>query len=785
MKRPPYATKTESNYKFLKTMTKLINPQFDGFLTYLNNVGDDCPKTATPEILDRLIDSDYTRQLLKRYREGGDEKAKTQLPAVLFNGLYVPSLAAQHMAQPTAPGEKKRSRRDNECFVPWPFFGIDIDPKEGCTLSPRDLFESTCRQVREAFGTDPKEVVGIAYATPTYPGLRLVVKRTKGLTIEQEQERWNAIMPLKCDGKCKNLGRLFFLTAREDLLYLNKDLLFSVAPYSLDDYPMSYELPTAKQLQGDYTDLRTATGATPTSYDEETLENIVSELEQCVGGGVAREGDRNNQVYDMARVMRQLVGPNIPLLQSIIPRYNLSPLEHLQAITNGAKAKQLANIPENLSRAIERATSHSSPTMSTTPPSMPKVLPMAVEILINPIPEKARAAAAISSFAAWRALMREVSFHYIDNLNYEPSFFCICCAHQTEGKTATRIPSECILERVQETDRINREKENIWREEVSALGANKDRPNAPQLPIRIVEADMTNPAFVKRAVNAHGYSLYTYAEELEKLHRLSGLSEIIRTAYDGGRYGQERVAANSCSQQVEHLRWSFNVSTTPQTARTKFKNDMLNGTLTRLSFSTIPYDQNDFGDEMPVYGDFGEGYKELLKPFIEQLCNASGVVVSKEAEAWVERERQRQIDALRLKDQRYMVPFMKRSLQMGFWRAMMLYIMNGYEWNTAIEDFASWSIDYDLWCKLYYFGDLIEQSTGATPDNSRYTMSLITLLPHEFTREQARNMRRDIGRSTKMADVRNMLNQWVYRGIVSFDEKRNVFVKTETKKQAV
>ena len=755
------------------------------YLSYVNNIYDQDPKRLTLEVLHQLIDAPQTLANLQNYRATGNEDAKKLLPAVMFNGLFSPELADTHTSAPLKPGEKSRKRREDPCFVPWPFFGIDIDADDANTLSPCQQLELIKKGVESEFKQNPCEVIAMAYATPSRGSLRIIAKRTKGLTIPEEQERWNKILPIKCDAKCKNLGRLFFLTAREDLLYLNKDLLFSVAPYSLDDYPMSNEQPTAKQLQGDYTDLRTATGATPTSYDEETLENIVSELEQCVGGGAAREGDRNNQVYDMARVMRQLVGPNIPLLQSISPRYNLSPLEHLQAITNGAKAKQLANIPENLSRAIERATSQSSPTMSTTPPTMPKVLPKAVEILINPIPEKARAAAAISSFAAWRALMREVSFHYIDNLNYEPSFFCICCAHQTEGKTATRMPSECILERVQETDRINREKENIWREEVSALGANKDRPNAPQLPIRIVEADMTNPAFVKRAVNAHGYSLYTYAEELEKLHRLSGLSEIIRTAYDGGRYGQERVAANSCSQQVEHLRWSFNVSTTPQTARTKFKNDMLNGTLTRLSFSTIPYDQNDFGDEMPVYGDFGEGYKELLKPFIEQLCNASGVVVSKEAEAWVERERQRQIDALRRKDQRYMVPFMKRSLQMGFWRAMMLYIMNGYEWNTAIEDFASWSIDYDLWCKLYYFGDLIEQSTGATPDNSRYTMSLITLLPHEFTREEARNMRRDIGRSTKMADVRNMLNQWVYRGIVSFDEKRNVFVKTETKKQAV
>lgn len=753
------------------------------YLSYVNNIYDQDPKRLTLEVLHQLIDAPQTLANLQNYRATGNEDAKKLLPAVMFNGLFSPELADAHTSAPLKPGEKSRKRREDPCFVPWPFFGIDIDADDANTLAPCHQLELIKKGVESEFKQNPCEVIAMAYATPSRGSLRIIAKRTKGLTIPEEQERWNKILPIKCDAKCKNLGRLFFLTSREDLLYLNKELLFAQTPYDPDDYPMSTNTPEAEsQLQGDYKDSPQLT--VDLSLDEDTLENIVSELELCVGGGAANVGDRNDQVFAMAGLMRQLVGPNIPLLQKIIPRYNLSPLEHLQAVTNGAKTKQRANVPANLGRAIERATSQkTSTTVSATPPKMPDVLPKAMEVLIHPVPEKTRAAAAVSSFAAWRALMSGVSFHYIDNLNYEPAFFSICCAHQTEGKTATRMPSECILADVIEADRANRDKEDKWRETTAGLGANKDRPVAPQLPIRIVEADMTNPAFVKRAVNAQGFSLYTYAEELEKLHRLTGLSEIIRTAYDGGRYGQERVSASSVCQQVEHLRWSFNVSTTPQTARKKFKSEMLNGTLTRLSFSTILSDPDDFGDEMPVYGDFGAGYREQLKPFVELLSKASGVIVCKEAEAWIERERHRQIDALRRKDQRYMLPFMKRSLQMGFWRAMMLYIMNGQEWNAEIEDFAAWSIDYDLWCKLFYFGDLIEQSSGETPDNSRYTTSLVTLLPQEFTREQARNMRRDIGRSTNLKDVRNMLNQWVYRGIVRYDEKRNIYVKFESQKQ--
>jgi hypothetical protein len=400
---------------------------------------------------------------------------------------------------------------------------------------------------------------------------------------------------------------------------------------------------------------------------------------------------------------------------------------------------------------------------------MPKTLPPAIATLIDPVPEKARAAAAISSFAAWRVLLREVKFHYIDNLDYEPCFCCICCANQTEGKTATRMPADSILDTIISQDRQNREAEEKWREACSGLGANKDRPQAPQLPIRIVEADMTNPALVRRAINAQGYSLYTYAEELEKLNRLSGLSEIIRTAYDGARYGQERVSANAVSQVVDRLRWSFNVSTTPTTARKKFKGDLTNGTLTRLSLSTIQSDPYDFGDEMPVYGDFGTAYQAQLAPYVEHLQTAAGTIHCTEAEEWAERERQRQIDTLRQADMRYMVPYMKRSLQMGFWRAMILYVMNGGVWSEDIERFASWSIDYDMWCKQHFFGDMIEGGVDTAPDNSRFSKNLLHLLPEEFTFDQARDMRRDIGRTTNVRDVRNMLHQWVHRGFIALD----------------
>lgn len=754
------------------------------YLSYVNNIYDQDPKRLTLEVLHQLIDAPQTLANLQNYRATGNEDAKKLLPAVMFNGLFSPELADAYTSAPVKPGEKSRKRRDNPCFVPWPFFGIDIDADDANTLSPCQQLELIKKGVESEFKQNPCEVIAMAYATPSRGSLRIIAKRTKGLTIPEEQERWNKILPIKCDAKCKNLGRLFFLTSHADLLDYNFDLLFSDEPYDPEDYPTESESLSDHKLQDDYNALSSVPVEFPSNFTEDMLEDIVAELEHCVGGGCARMGDRNEQVFGIARLMRHLVGQNVALLQRIIPRYGLTPSEHLKAITNGVNTRTTANMPADLERAIMRATSKETSVAKSTPPKMPETLPPALEHLASSVPEKTRAAAIISSFAAWRIHLHEVQFHYIDNLCYEPSFMCICIAEQTEGKKATRMPSECILEDIKKADRLHREEEQKWRDACATLGANKDKPQAPALPIRDIQADMTNPALVKLAVNARGYSLYTYAEELEKLKHLHGLSEIIRTAYDGECYGQERVTAGAVSQVVDRLRWSFNVSTTPQTARMTFKGDLNNGTLTRISFSTIQSDPNDFGDEMPIYGDFGVDYKEGLKPYIANLTKASGVITSPEAEAWAERERQRQIEKLRSNDMRYMVPFMKRSLQMGFWRAMMLYIMNGNQWDQRIEDFASWSIDYDLWCKLNIFGDLIEANQDATPDNSRLTTSLITLLPATFTFDQACNMRRDVGRSTSQKAVRNMLNQWVFRGYVRFDETQKIYVKTHSKQHA-
>jgi hypothetical protein len=772
------------------------------YLTYVQSAFDKTPRALTRAVMNSMLDSPITRKTLHEYRQLGSDDKKRELPAVLFNGRYVPELAEKHMTTPPKPGEKEHIRRDAQCYVSAPIFALDIDAK-GVEMSAQEQFKKTFDAVEQAFGEKPENIIIMAYCTPTEPGWRLVARRHKGLSIQQEQERWNSILPYSCDPVCKNLSRLFFITTRDELLYYNEDMLFNNTDYDPADFPeesqdAEYAHKTAEpaidnhsenRLQGDYK-LRATYPNTPSlnNMDEETLDDLVNELELSVGGGAAMPGNRNNQVYELASLMRYVTGPNIPILVNIVPRYGLSTSEHLRAITSAVNSKILPYVPQTLTRAIERINSKNSKSQSTEtpandtqnrPPQMPQNLPAAIAHLISAVPEKARAATAISSFAAWRIHLKEVEFHYIDNLAYEPCFLCVTVAAQTEGKTATRMPSECILESILAEDKKNREAEERWREQCSLISSSKDKPAAPSLPIRDVQANMTLPALTKRAVNSGGYSLYTYAEEAEKLQKLDGLTEIMRCSYDGARWGQERVSAQAVSAVVERLRWSINVNTTPSTARYIFKGEMANGTFTRISVATIMSDDNDFGEEMPVYGDFGSEYKQGLAPYINNLRSATGIIRCTEAEEWAESERHRQIDLLRSKDQRYMLPFMKRSLQMAFWRACILYIMNGNQWSQEIADFATWSINYDMWVKLHYFGDLIESGIGVTPDNTRYTTSLLPLLPKEFSREQARNMRRDAGRTTSSKDVRNMISQWTFRGFIRYDKQRNLYIKTE------
>ena len=402
--------------------------------------------------------------------------------------------------------------------------------------------------------------------------------------------------------------------------------------------------------------------------------------------------------------------------------------------------------------------------------------------ILSATPEKAREAVAMGVFSPLRVLMSGVRFHYVDNTQKEPCFISLCVGEQGSGKTSIEPVLEAVLQPITERDNESRRQEEEWREKCSTLGANKDKPTAPKVAIQRISPNTTLAALNKRVQLAGDLSLYTYAEEAERFFRqLPECSTILRSAYDSAKTGQERVGAQAVSGEA-FIRWSINMSTQPSTARYLLRNEFANGLLTRASVSTIYTPAFDWGEEMPIYGDYGEEYQQGLKPYLDRLMQAKGIITCPEAEQWVLAEKRKQTERLRDMDAKYFLPYLWRSLQQSFWRACILYIMEGYQWTQPIEDFASFSCDYDIWCKFHFFGDLIENACNNTvPDNSKRRTNLLSLLPDEFTREQARNMRRDMGKGTSSKEMKNMLAQWVHCKKIRFDKDKEIYVKLPKK----
>lgn len=281
---------------------------------------------------------------------------------------------------------------------------------------------------------------------------------------------------------------------------------------------------------------------------------------------------------------------------------------------------------------------------------------------------------------------------------------------------------------------------------------------------------MTDAALVMRMKRSNGYSLFTYAEEIEKVwDKLPDFSAALRSAFDGSDYGQERVGAGSQSG-VAKLLWSMVMATTPGIARRRLGYETNNGLLTRLTLSTIITEEDDWGEETPIYGDYDEDYRNAVDEFTQQLVEMpAGKFICQEALNWAKAEKLRQIDKLRLMDAKYMLPFLWRALLMAFWRGCILYIMHGKQWSQEIEDFITWSHNYDLWCKMHFFGSVIETNTEKDIDTKPKGRLLLHLLGDTFTKDDAISMRQKVGKSIADKKVKDMLHQWKKRGFITLD----------------
>ena len=413
------------------------------------------------------------------------------------------------------------------------------------------------------------------------------------------------------------------------------------------------------------------------------------------------------------------------------------------------------------------------------PPPMPKKLPKLVELLISKTPEIYQPAVAHAIFPSLATHLWRTRFRYIDNVEHEATLMTCLLAGTGAGKSCVQKPIDFIMEDIRKRDAENLKREKEWKDEMMRKGANKDKRKRPEnLIIQEIDADMTNPAFVMRTAEAKEHFLYTSLNEIDQFDALKGSGfqqfRIMCLAFDPGNlYGQTRVGTQSVTERVT-IRFNWNASTTIHKGIRYFKRVLTDGPVSRINFCTIP--ERDIGEDIPVYGTYDEDFRNSLKPYIDNLCMASGLVECKEAFHLAEVLKDENAEFSRLSQDRVYENLSFRANVIGYLKACVLYVANGYQWEPEIEDFIRWSERYDLYCKMRFFGDAIKKAErDGDQESKKGPASILAFLPDKFSYQQVESLRLKNDMNAK--GTAKMLRNWLHRGYIEKEESDSVTQK--------
>ena len=402
------------------------------------------------------------------------------------------------------------------------------------------------------------------------------------------------------------------------------------------------------------------------------------------------------------------------------------------------------------------------------PPPMPKKLPKLVELLISKTPEIYQPAVACAIFPPLATHLWRTKFRYIDNVEHEATLMTCLLAGTGAGKSCVQKPIDFIMEDIRKRDAENLKREKEWKEEMMRKGANKDKRKRPEnLIIQEIDADMTNPAFVMRTAEAKEHFLYTSLNEIDQFDALRGIGNqqfrIMCLAFDpSNKFGQSRVGIQSVTERV-CVRFNWNASTTIDKGQRYFSKVLTDGPLSRINFCTIP--EREIGEDIPIYGTYDDEFRNSLKPYIENLCMASGLVECQEAYELAVVLKNENAEFARTSQNRIFENFSFRANVIAYLKACVLYVANGYRWEPEMDDFIRWSERYDLYCKMRFFGDMIARENSAGEKSSkRGPENLLQLLPDIFTMPQLDAIRMEHGLNAK--GTRNVIKQWIFRGYI-------------------
>ena len=707
------------------------------------------------------------------YRNGGEQQQLVQRIRAGEETLKHKLLQMNYSCLPNDDGSLKGSTRMSTTV------GMDID----------HLSADEMPAVRERI-LAKKDELGLKMMEESARGggYHLVFARRPELSQEENLKWASELISVAYDSGAKDITRVFFTTSGNELIYLDDEV-----------FEEAEQVDTVIQCDSSKTSVTPVT--TVTKYNGMAFSEIIAKYWELYNGGkVPTVGDRNALTFELAVTIRSICGYDLEQLMQVIPNYWAAPDgtctqddmdEYRKTIENALKEPR-KGMPYRLKQVLQALKSQAGikacgGTM-TAPPPMPKKLPPLIKLLTKNVPWYYKPAVASAVFPALGAHLHGVKFRYWDNVEHEATFMNLLVGRQSIGKGSIKKPIDYIMEDIKQRDQPNREREAEWKRK-NPTGKQKKDPRPADICIQMLIDNLTDAVFNQRIVDAHNNGqryIFTIVDEVEALKKVTSKNSVdevgllIRKAFDNSLAGQERVGADSVSG-IAPLRWNFNASTTPPNARKFFYKMVNDGTVGRLDVATIIRNDDD-DDEPPIQGIYDEQFAAELKPYIDRLEAANGLIECPQAKKLSLDIRIENKEAAKLFESEAYRVLSYRANVISWLKGMLLYVAHGYRWDKTIADFVRWSEQYNLWCKMLYFGDQLEKELREEVEIQRRSgpKNLLRLLPDEFTREQYMLMRQQQGRQ---GDGDSALRQWQTRGHLVYDEVSRRYCKTEQFKQ--
>ena len=774
---------------------------------YSENIRAQVVQKCTPELLHQALRSSKVNMVCaqladalesRRRGELGNEdyeemkrKLKAQLPILTphatfrngrrKNGEAIPSGLSMydidHIPNPRGYWEEKKKllaeKKIGKLMV------------SGDLQSPASKEPASSQQINSVL-----DLIVFVHITPSTEGLRLIFIIPDGMDVASAQQWMSQQLEDATYDVCvKDLARPSFIVPEDYVLYLNEEELFK-------ERKVTYSSGSAIQpaQSGDSNGVDDAhlspDGAHPdaggeifpTEYDGIPYQDLVKKLVELLGGE-PEHGSRNAFIFTLACYLRYLCDDNPKWIKQVIPTFGEERNRAFATVDSACNRKQAHRMPNLVRTAINLAQQGQSKARGAgsfddddfgdihNPESyfynihqMPQKLPKLIKLLISKTPGIYRPAVSQAVFPPLASHLLETRFRYIDNVEHEATLCSILCAPTGSGKEAVSEPINRIMADIRKRDAEQRERERKWKDECNSKGANKDRRQRPAgLVIQEVNIDMTNPAFVLRMKEAENHFLYAKVNELNLFDALKGKTNqhfrIMELAFDLGNYGQDRVGTQSVTETVK-VRFNWNASCTPRKCRDYFRRVVTDGPISRISFATI--ERRPCGSEIPVYGTYNAAFDEELKPYIDNLMKARGLVECPQALRLARALMEENAEFSRLSQNFVFENLSFRANVIAYLKACVLYVANGMKWEKNIEDFIRWSERYDLWCKMRFFEEDIRNSSNrGEHSNKRGPSNLLQALPDMFTEQQVVDARNALGLPKE--GTAHLLATWVYR----------------------